>query len=75
MNLSSLLRRTARIYPEKTAIIEDDEKITYKQLWENIESLSYGLRSIGIRKNTRVAIILPNCREFIYSFFALKPVK
>jgi len=71
MNLSSLIKKTANAYPEKTAIIEDGEEISYKHLWQEIESLSNALRSIGIRKNTRVALILPNCKEFIYSFFAL----
>ena len=71
MNVSSLLRKTARRYPSKIAIVEDKELISYERLWQEIESLSNAFRSIGIRKNTRVAILLPNCKEFIYSFFAL----
>ncbi|MFH1673119.1 MAG: AMP-binding protein [Pseudomonadota bacterium] len=71
MNVSSLLKRTADTYPQKIALIEDEEKISYERLWQQIASLSNAFRSIGIRKNTRVAILLPNCKEFIYSFFAL----
>jgi len=71
MNVSSLLRRTAGRYASNIAIVEDEEKISYERLWQQIESLSNAFRSIGIRKNTRVAILLPNCKEFIYSFFAL----
>ncbi|MEW6380879.1 MAG: AMP-binding protein [bacterium] len=66
-----MIKRVANAYPEKLAIIEDEEKISYQQLWQEIESLSNALKLIGIRKNTRVAIILPNCKEFIYSFLAL----
>ena len=71
MNVSSLLKRTAGRYPSKTAIVEGKRKISYKRLWQEIESLSNAFRSIGIMKNTKVAILLPNCKEFIYSFFAL----
>ena len=71
MNVASLLKRTAGRYPSKIAIVENKEKVSYESLWQEIESLSKAFRSIGIRKNTRVAILLPNCKEFIYSFFAL----
>ena len=71
MNVSSLLRRTAGRYPSKIAIVENEEKISYERLWQEIESLSNAFRSIGIRKNTRVTVLLPNCKEYIYSFFAL----
>jgi len=71
MNVSSLLRRTAGRYASNIAIVEDEEKISYERLWQEIESLSHAFRSIGIRKNARVAVLLPNCKEFIYTFFAL----
>jgi long-chain acyl-CoA synthetase len=71
MNLSYLIKRVAYSYPEKPAIIDDEQKITYWELWQRIESLSNIFRSLGIRKNTRVVIILPNCKEFIFSFFAI----
>jgi long-chain acyl-CoA synthetase len=71
MNVPSLLRRTTGRYASNIAIVEDEEKISYERLWQQIESLSNAFRSIGIRKNTRVAVLLPNSKEFIYSFFAL----
>ncbi|MGA1863894.1 MAG: class I adenylate-forming enzyme family protein [bacterium] len=71
MNLCSLIKGIAHSCPKKTAIIEGEQTITYWDLWQRIESLSNIFRSIGIRKNTRVVIILPNCKEFIFSFFAI----
>ncbi|MFH1507078.1 MAG: AMP-binding protein, partial [Candidatus Omnitrophota bacterium] len=41
------------------------------QLWENIERLAKGFLKIGIKENDKVVIILPNCKEFIYSFYSL----
>ena len=71
MNVSSLLKRTVFRYPSSIAIVEGRENISYERLWQQTEALSHAFKSVGIRKNTRVAILLPNCREFIYSFFAL----
>lgn len=71
MNLASLLKKTALRYPDNIAIVEGEEEISYRQLWQEIESLSRAFSSLGLGQNTNVAILLPNCREFIYSFFAL----
>ena len=71
MNVSSLLRRTASRYSSKIAIVEGKKRISYERLWQEIDCLSNAFKSVGIRKNTRVAILLLNCKEFIYSFFAL----
>ena len=71
MNVSSLLKRTAEKYSKKIAIVENEEKVSYERLWQEIEALSNAFRSQGIRENFNVAILLPNCKEFIYSFFAL----
>ena len=71
MNVSCLLQRTAARYPSNIAIVEDEEKISYERLLQQIESLSSAFRSLGIGKNTKVAVLLPNCKEYIYSLFAL----
>lgn len=71
MNLASLVKRTALKCPSHTAIAEGREQVSYADLWQHVESLSKAFRSIGIEKNDRAVILLPNCREFIYSLLAL----
>jgi len=56
---------------DKICIIEKDEQVSYSELWNNIELLASAFLKIGIKENDRIIIILPNCKEFIYSFYAL----
>lgn len=49
----------------------DDVSITYKELRNNVKKISQNLLKMNISKNDRVVIILPNCIEYIYIYFAL----
>lgn len=71
MNFSSLINQIAKRLPDKVAIIDDGQFITYKELWQKIEGLTNSLLELGLKRDDRVAIILPNCKEFIYAFFAI----
>ena len=69
--LDKMLRETVEKYSEKTAIIHDTLRISYKEIYSDIEGLSNGLRSIGLTEGDCVALILPNYPQFITSFFAV----
>jgi len=56
---------------DKVCLIEGNVEVSYSELWGNIEKLAKAFLKIGIKENDKVAIILPNCKEFIYSFYAL----
>ncbi len=71
MNITSLLSDVVKKVGAKTAIIENGQEISYRELWDKIKSLSAAFRKIGICENDRVALILPNSAEFIDCFFAL----
>jgi len=45
--------------------------ITYGRLAERVEDLAGGLTALGISRGDRVAVILPNCEEFVLTIFAL----
>ncbi len=69
--LIKILRETVEKHAEKTAIVYDTSRISYKELYTGIKGLSNGLRSIGLKEGDCVALILPNCPQFISSFFAV----
>jgi len=71
MNFTALIRQISKRLPDKTAIIENNEHISYRKLWDTIEKLSQAFHAVGLTDNNKVIILLPNCREFIYAFFAL----
>jgi len=56
---------------DKICLIEGSAKVSYSRLWENIERLAKAFLKIGIKENDKAVIILPNCKEFIYSFYGL----
>lgn len=56
-------------YPDKFAVIFEDSKITYKQLDDLVNSLSYSL--IHLEKNSIVSIYLENSIDFIISYLAI----
>jgi long-chain acyl-CoA synthetase len=68
--LEQMLIETVKEYPEKTAIVYDNMRISYKQLFDDVRGLSKGLSSIGISKGDCITLILPNCPEFVISFYA-----
>lgn len=72
MNLGKLLEERTKEYKKNPALIFGGKQISYQQLNENVNKLANGLKSLGIKKGDRVAIMLPNIPEFIYSFFALQ---
>lgn len=70
MNLFDSIEQKALIYPEQEAIIYKKERITYHALWEKVSCLSTGLKELGVAKGDRIALLMQNCPEMIYAFYA-----
>src|SRR5688572_492853 len=56
----SFLRRSAYVFPDKTAVVHGTRRYTYRQFEERANRLANGLRALGLRHLDRVAAILPN---------------
>ncbi|MGN1299083.1 MAG: AMP-dependent synthetase/ligase [Candidatus Scatovivens sp.] len=77
-NLKDLIKNSADLYSNNNAFIikEKIEKqinykhITYKDLYNDINSLGTGLINLGL-KNKRIAIIGKNCYEWALSYIAI----
>ena len=71
--LSKVLEETARKYPRRTALIYFGLEISYAQLLEHINRCAAGLQTLGLKKGDRVALMMPNCPQFVIAYFgALK---
>ena len=70
MLVHEILEFSCHRLPEKTALIEGDEKLTYSKLQSQVEALSARLAELGVVKGDRVALLFPNCLEFCTSYFA-----
>ena len=57
--VQELLRRTAARLPEKTAVIDDERRFTFRQLEEYSGRLGGALASFGVRRGEHVALLAP----------------
>jgi len=71
MNIAEILEKRAKENPDKPAYIFKDQPITFKQLKDSSFRLANNLLKLGIKKQDRVAIYLPNWPEYIYSYLAI----
>ncbi len=69
--LQDLLTRAARRFGRKIAVVDGECAYTYSQLSEYSDRLSRALAELGIAKGDRVAILAPNCVEFVIAFFGI----
>jgi benzoate-CoA ligase len=53
----------------KVAIYYEDQKITYQEVFDNVNRTGNVLKQLGIELENRVLVILPDSPEFAYSFF------
>jgi crotonobetaine/carnitine-CoA ligase len=56
----------ARINAGKVALITEHEQITYDQLDERVNRVGNALEAMGIQKDDKVCVMLPNTPEFLY---------
>lgn len=69
--VQSYLLKTAERFPDKIAIHFMGKELTYKQLYDDALSFAGYLQEIGISKNDRVAIMLPNTPQAVISYFGI----
>lgn len=70
MPIGNFVRRSADKFPEKTALITHDARMTYRTLNARVNQLANGLLKKGLKRGDRVAVIFHNCAEFIEAYFA-----
>ncbi len=53
----------------KVAIVTEHESITYDQLDERINRVGNAFEGMGIQKDDKVCVMLPNVPEFLYAWW------
>ncbi len=71
MNVREVLGKAAEKYLDKPAIIFKDSFVSFQELEGFTFKLASALHNTGIKKGDKIAIYLPNCPEYIYSYLAL----
>ena len=70
-NFYELIDFQATKRKKKTALIINDEKISYGEIKEASDKLAAYLSEKGVKEDDKVALFLRNSAEFIYSIFAV----
>ena len=65
-----VLQQTAARVPERPAIFFGEQTISYAQLAVTVERVAAGLAGLGVGRGDRVALLLPNCPQFVYAYMA-----
>ncbi len=75
--LDRLLAESAAKHPNQPAILFGarlgrhilDRALSYRQLDEAVNRFAAGLQGLGVEQGDRVAIVLPNCPQFVIAFY------
>lgn len=69
--IHQLLEVSADRVPNKTAIVDADDRITYKELDRMVNRLAHYLVEIGVTAGDRGIILLPNSEAYVVCYYAL----
>ncbi len=69
--MPAVLEETARKYPDHTATIFKDAKLTFRELNEAVDRFAAALQGLGVKKGDRVAIHLLNTPQFPIAYYAV----
>jgi len=67
--LTYFLESAVKEFPHKTATVFFDGKLTYAQLWQDVQKFATFLASRGVQKGDRVGIMLPNCPQGVIAYY------
>jgi fatty-acyl-CoA synthase len=67
----SFIRRSAYVFPEKTAVVHGQRRYSYREFEERVNRLASGLRAAGLGKHDRVAFLCPNIPAMLEAHFGV----
>lgn len=69
-NIGYIAKKRAKLSCNKPALIYEDTPVTYGKLNEETNRAAHYLQRLGLKKGDRVCVLLLNCPEFLYLYFA-----
>ncbi|HWQ00720.1 MAG TPA: AMP-binding protein, partial [Gaiellaceae bacterium] len=67
----AFLERSAMVFPDKIAVVDGDERLTFGQFRERSRRLARALQEHGIERGERVAFLAPNGRELLEAHYGV----
>jgi acyl-CoA synthetase (AMP-forming)/AMP-acid ligase II len=70
MPLNELLPKAMKLYPHREAVVCGRVRMTYAEFGNRVWRLCHGLRTLGLGRKDRLAILHENCHVFLETYFA-----
>jgi fatty-acyl-CoA synthase len=67
----SFLRRSATVFPDRTAVVDGEVRLTYRELWDRAQRQAGLLRCLGVSPGDRVAVLAPNSRMLLEAHYGV----
>lgn len=71
LNLATLLEESARTFPDRLALVQDEFQLSYGELDQLANQVAHLLRVRGVKPGERVALACPNRWEFPAIYFGI----
>jgi long-chain acyl-CoA synthetase len=69
LTIASILAESAMRFPDNTAVVIGDLRLSYAQLWGHTKQYAAVLREKGVEPGDKVALLLPNTPHFPLAYF------
>jgi len=70
VNTSNFVSIPATMFEDQEILVFDEHRVTYGQLWQNIQRLANALRGLGIGRGDRVAVLQVNSHRYVEAYYA-----
>ncbi|GIV97559.1 MAG: long-chain-fatty-acid--CoA ligase [Herpetosiphonaceae bacterium] len=74
MNIAQHVERAQRLFPDKTALIFEQQSWTYTELNAHANRVANLLRGLGVGQGDRVALMLPNIPAFVFTYLGVQKI-
>jgi fatty-acyl-CoA synthase len=68
---TAFLRRSARVFGDRIALVDDDATFTYAEFAERVDRIAGALRNLGVHPGDRVAVLAPNTHVVLALHYAV----
>ena len=69
--IQELLSHQAAERPDRLCLIHEDRSWSYAEFAREVERVARSFASLSLRPGQKVALLLPNCPEFLWTVFAM----
>jgi long-chain acyl-CoA synthetase len=69
--LHAIMEHARQTYPDRPALHFMGKTYTFRQVYKRVRRMACGLQQMGVKKDTKVGLFLPNCPQFIIAYFAV----